>query len=243
MSTTFNLPAGLKNLTPKSGSRYALEGVEVRPDPDQDGMALIGITDGRALAVVETEASGLGGKVFVPRDALREGTAVRDGDGDRFLITPASRRGADIVAICPVDQQFPPLQDVIPDPQTYRVVCRVDVDLLHMLAQALNPSDKHLTLLCRLDAEDSVKRPLIALGERGTLGVIMPMAIDGRAESARVHVDAMRERVRRASLSADILAAENAERDARAVAENPLGPEAARALMSGQIAEALAEAA
>ena len=244
MSTHFNLPPGLKKLTPAEPSRYALQGADVRPEPDQPGSALISMTDGRALAVLETEAGELGGRVFVPAEALptgkAEALAERDGDGDRFLVTVRGK--SPTVAVCPVDQNFPPIADVIPDPSQYRPVCRIDVDLLAKLAQALDPSDKHLTILCRIDPEDSVKRPLVVLGESGTLGVLMPIQIDATSDACRSTVKAMAERVRRAFLDPEALAAENVKRAARAIELNPLGPEAARALMAVQIGAAVIEA-
>lgn len=248
MSTRFTLPPGLKKCAAKDPSRYALNGADVRPDPDHADTALISLTDGRILAVLETEAEGLGGPVFVPGESLQTGkaeaAAERDGDGDRFIVT--IRGKAPTVAVCPATERFPPVADVIPDPANYRPVCRVNVGYLMKLAQAL-ASDEYgtadcLTILCATEPEQSVRKPLIVLGKRGSIGVIMPVQIDASADECRASVQAMRERVRRTHLSRDELGAENAEREARAVAENPLGPEAARALMADQIGEAVADA-
>ena len=66
MSTSFRIPAGLKALAPKSGSRYAISGADFRPEPDQNGSALISLTDGRALAVLTTEAESLAANPVAP---------------------------------------------------------------------------------------------------------------------------------------------------------------------------------
>lgn len=215
--TTFQIPSGLKNLAPKDGTRYAIEGADIRPEPDSEGSALVSVTDGRALAVRLTEAENLGGRVLIPRDALptgkREALAIRDGDGDRFLIS--SRGKPETVAVCPADGSFPPLDQVIPDPGQYRVVCRLNVDLLHKLAQALDPEGKSLAILCHADESQSVRKPLIVLGESETLGVIMPMNhTTGPPETvrARTRIESMRERIRRAFLDPEALRLENLER-------------------------------
>lgn len=214
--TTFRIPPGLKNLTPKDPSRYTIAGADVRPEPDAEDSALITVCDGRALAVLETSAENLGGRLMVPRDSLPTGktevTATRDGDGDgdRFVIR--ARGKAETLAHCAPEGDFPPVSDVIPDPKGYRVVCRLNVGLLHKLAQALDPEDKALTILCRVDTEDSVRKPLIVLGAPNTLGVIMPVIIDATDGDARVHVESMRERIRRAFLPAEALRAEDLER-------------------------------
>ena len=206
--TRFTIPIGLKDVLPKNGGRYAPDVADVRPEPDKPGSALVTVTDGKVMGTVSTVHEGLGGPVHVPRVHLPGRTfpvtLERDGDGDRFTVTPTGGKSpVTTVAICPADVQFPPCADIVPDASQYRPVCRVDVALLAKLAAALSPSDNCLTLLCRVDVPDSVKKPLIVLGAEDTVGVVMPitdsdMMSKDPTGAARSKVLAMRERIRRA---------------------------------------------
>jgi hypothetical protein len=168
--SNFQIPVGFKNMVPKDGHRYAIGAVEVRQGAEKDE-GFVTATDGRILAIASIPAAGLAEPVLVGRDDLPTKSAglTYMQAGDHF--ETSDRRIVDAA-----DGSFPPVPDVLPDPDEYELVCALDVGLLHKLAQAISPRENSVTLYRH--KEKSNIRPLVAVGEPGNFGVIMPRACD-----------------------------------------------------------------